>query len=81
MPTSFFLPVLKPLLPTYFNLITLLISLIQLTLHLWKIPWRRERLPTPVLWPGEFHGLYSPWGCEELDTIEQLSLSLRDKMS
>ena len=21
-----------------------------------KIPWRRERLPTPVLWPGE-----SPW--------------------
>ena len=27
-----------------------------------KIPWRREWLPTPVLWPGEFHGLYSPWG-------------------
>ena len=24
----------------------------------WKIPWRRERLPTPVLWPGAFHGLY-----------------------
>ena len=22
-----------------------------------KIPWRRERLPIPVLWPGEFHGL------------------------
>ena len=22
-----------------------------------KIPWRRERLPTPVSWPGEFHGL------------------------
>ena len=21
-----------------------------------KIPWRRERLPTPVFWPGEFHG-------------------------
>ena len=20
-----------------------------------KIPWRRERLPTPVFWPGEFH--------------------------
>ena len=20
------------------------------------IPWRRERLPTPVFWPGEFHG-------------------------
>ena len=25
-----------------------------------KIPWRRERLPTPVFWPEEFHGLYSP---------------------
>ena len=25
-----------------------------------KVPWRRERLPTPVFWPGEFHGLYSP---------------------
>ena len=24
-----------------------------------KIPWRRERLPTPVFWPREFHGLYS----------------------
>ena len=21
-----------------------------------KIPWRRERPPTPVIWPGEFHG-------------------------
>ena len=20
-----------------------------------KIPWRREQLPTPVFWPGEFH--------------------------
>ena len=35
-----------------------------------KIPWRRERLPTPVFWPGEFHGQYSPWGCKELDTTE-----------
>ena len=25
-----------------------------------KIPWRRERLPTPVSWPGEFHGMYTP---------------------
>ena len=37
-----------------------------------KIPWRRERLPTPVSWPGKFHGLYSPWGSKELDTTEQL---------
>ena len=27
-----------------------------------KIPWRRKRLPTPVFRPGEFQGLYSPWG-------------------
>ena len=39
-----------------------------------KIPWRRELLPIPVFWPGEFHGLYSPWGHKELDTTEQLSL-------
>ena len=30
-----------------------------------KIPWRRERLPTPVFWPGEFHGLHSLWGCKD----------------
>ena len=38
--------------------------------HPWvgKIPWRRERLLTPVFWPGEFHGLYSPWVHKELDT-------------
>ena len=40
-----------------------------------KIPGRRERLPTPVFWPGEFQGLYSPWGHNELDTTERLSLS------
>ena len=39
-----------------------------------KISWRRERLPTPVFWPGEFHGLYSPRGPKELDRMEQLSL-------
>jgi len=40
-----------------------------------KIPWRRERVPTPVLWPGEFNGLYSPWGHKELDRTLRLSLS------
>ena len=40
-----------------------------------KIPWRRERLLTPVFWPGESHGLYSPWGRKESDTAERLSLS------
>ena len=40
-----------------------------------KIPWRKEQLCTPVLWPGEFRGLYSPRGHKESDTTEQLSLS------
>ena len=31
---------------------------------------------TSVLWPGEFHGLYSAWGRKELDTTERLSISL-----
>ena len=26
--------------------------------------------PTPVFWPGEFHGLSSQWGHKELDTTE-----------
>ena len=43
--------------------------------HPWvgKIPWRRERLPTPVFCPGE---LYSPWGRKESDMTEWLSLSV-----
>ena len=36
--------------------------------------WRRERLPTPVFWPGEFHGLNSPWDGKESDMTERLSL-------
>ena len=44
--------------------------------HPWveKIPWRRERLSI-LFWPGDFHGLYSPSGCNQLDTTECLSLS------
>ena len=37
-----------------------------------KIPWRWERLPTPIFWSGEFHGLYSSRGHKQLNTIEQL---------
>ena len=38
----------------------------------WKIPRRREWLPTPVFLPGELHGQrnlvgYSLWGHKELD--------------
>ena len=38
-----------------------------------KIPWRREWLPTPVFWPGEFHRLCSPWGHKELETCTNFS--------
>ena len=33
-------------------------------------------LLTPVFRPGEFHGLYSPWGSKELGMTERLSLIL-----
>ena len=41
-----------------------------------KIPWRRERLPTPIFWPREFHGLYSSCCRKKSDTTERLPLSL-----
>ena len=30
-----------------------------------KIPWRRERIPTPVFWPREFRRWYHLWGCSQ----------------
>ena len=51
------------------------LSKVGFNLQVGKIPWRREQLPTPVFWPGEFHELYTPWGGKESDSIEQLSLS------
>ena len=34
------------------------------------IPWRKEGLlPSPVFWPREFHGLYSPWDHKESDSL------------
>ena len=43
-----------------------------------KIPWRGKWQATPVFLPGKSHGQrslmgYSPWGCTESDTTEQLS--------
>ena len=51
-----------------------------------KIPWRRNWQPTPVFLPGEFHRQrslagYSSWGGKELDTTNQLTLSLSLKIS
>ena len=41
----------------------------------WDDPLEKGQLLSPILWPGEFHGLYSPRGRKELDTTERLSLS------
>ena len=40
----------------------------------WEDTLEKGRLPTVVFWPGNFHGLYSPWGHKESNTTEQLSL-------
>ena len=42
----------------------------------WEEPLE-GKATTPVFWPGEFHGLYSPWGRKESDTTEQLSFSCK----
>ena len=41
----------------------------------WEDPLEKGTLPTPVFWPGEFHGQRSlagssPWCCKESDRIE-----------
>ena len=44
-----------------------------------RAPGVREKLPTPVFWPGEFHGLYSPWGHKELDRLSNFHSLFRKK--
>ena len=44
----------------------------------WEGSLEKGKATTPVFWPGEFHGIYSPWGHKESDTTERLSLSLSD---
>ena len=44
----------------------------------WEDVPEKERLPTPVFWPGEFHGLCSPQGLKETDMTERLSFSLNE---
>ena len=43
-----------------------------------KMPWSGNGNPLQYFLPGKFHGErsllgYSPWGCRERDTTEQLS--------
>ena len=40
----------------------------------WEDPLEKGMATHSVIWPGEFHGLYSPWDCKESDRTEQLSL-------
>ena len=45
----------------------------------WSLGWedpleKGKAAHSSILWPGEFHGLYSPWGRKESDTSEWLSL-------
>ena len=42
----------------------------------WEDPLEKGKATHSIFWPGEFHGLYSPWGHKELDLTERLSLSL-----
>ena len=46
----------------------------------WEDPLEKERLPIPVFWPGEFNGLYRPWGRKESDMTERLLLSDQSKL-
>ena len=70
--------------PLLYSWASLLAQLVNNPLAMWEtwvqslvwIPGEGNGLPTPVFWPGEFHGLYCPWGQKESDTTEQLSLSL-----
>ena len=69
--------------PLWYSWVSLAAQLVKNSPSVWeawvwslvgKIPWRRERLPTPVFWLEEFHGLYSPWCHKESDMTEWFSL-------
>ena len=53
-----------PLQYSWASLVAQLVKNPPAMLETWvgKIPWRSDRVPTPVFWPGEFPGLCSPWG-------------------
>ena len=44
-----------------------------------KVPWRREQLPTPVFWPGEFHGLYRPWVAKSWTWLSDFHFHFNDE--
>ena len=68
-----------PLQCSWASLVAQLVNNLPAMRETWvgKIPWKRERLPTPVLWPGEFHGLHSTWGHKESETTERLTFTFK----
>ena len=36
----------------------------------WEDPLEKGKATHSIFWPGEFHGLYSPWGHKESDMTE-----------
>ena len=42
-----------------------------------KIPWRRERLPTPVFWPRELRGLEKPVGLQSQTRLSDFHFHIR----
>ena len=47
----------------------------------WEDALEKGMQPTPVFWPGEFHGQrslagYSPWGHKESDMTEGLNTAI-----
>ena len=40
----------------------------------WEDALEKGMLPPPLFWPGEFHGLYSPWGLKDSDFSELVAM-------
>ena len=62
------------------SLVTQLVKNLPAMREIWvqSLGWEdllETQKATPVFWPEEFQGLFSPWGHKEPDTTEQLSLS------
>ena len=45
-----------------------------------RSPGEGKSYPLQYSEPIEFHGLYSPWSCKDLDMTQQLSLSLAGRI-
>ena len=48
--------------PLQYSWASLVAQLVKNPPGLGRYPGERKRPPTPVFWPREFQGLFSPWG-------------------